>query len=774
MEEQILIIETLPTLECSLENWKEHFYFSKKHNENFEMIVNIFSNWSSNFIFKGQYKLNIKITETINEDHFLEFFFSRFPEDWQNNPKYVLAIFFVYVFHDVFQNNKQHKNIFKNNTDKFLESLKTLNEISLYNFYKFRGSIYGGSRYYFEIIYIKNYDYGFIKLSNSDIFYLVQKYGIKFVASNISKISSILCRKKNKTNAAMQTYFMELLKNNYTAIDEKRLDDEVFIEFFENNIIPKDFYFQRIFSEIDRRSFNLFNETFFTKVVSIARNFDTNKDFFTIFLHKIDYSRENIIPFISNVPENGYPVKDMIIICNRYLYLNENLNSLINIIKSVELFSYLIGSLESFSKIIFLAKSSNFVKNTNITIKQLMELVTPININTILLQGDIHSITYLNFINMFVNYDLHGLFCLAKCFGKEIDKFIYSVDNIDTERDHYEKSKIIAVTCGMLKVKVIYCILNRVPIQIALSGRNATNKEIANVMLDLHTNLYGDGFDEYSFIHVNKSFKISYTYLGIQKRMCFVGSPFKVVKPIDETIEFGESYERTYVELHNRFIGLELSNFDETIFRDFIAFFREHYAKNREDYDLPFFHFKHFYNCILLAFDSNIEIQNKFIEETMQFISSKYLDILQTEKYIERMKSFKAEEKAEKEISSIIQKIKRNRDNDELFKSCQEMLQDSQITPAIKKICDNVQKMCQELFVYKYLAQNPNAIMKCPVCIDLLKNTAFISFNCGHNCCAGCSTHTKICPVCRMAITTRTPVHQNDPIDEELMKKMSE
>lgn len=46
---------------------------------------------------------------------------------------------------------------------------------------------------------------------------------------------------------------------------------------------------------------------------------------------------------------------------------------------------------------------------------------------------------------------------------------------------------------------------------------------------------------------------------------------------------------------------------------------------------------------------------------------------------------------------------------------------------------------------------------ECSICLDNRKDTAF---NCGHVCtCQTCSTRVQICPLCRVAVTTRQKIY---------------
>ena len=744
--------------------------FARDNLANFDLVLDKVEEWIKIFNAKT-FLFFEKNKPCLDDTVFLHSFFQKFPENWKENKKYVSSMIFIFICYNLFEESN-HK-IFKTHVSKFTDAMLTLKDTSKQQIYW----EYSGLRKvfhceYFEVMWLTNPDrLRREKLREDDLWILSQKYGKKFIFCYIKEVCNFVIKQSERFNNRRQ-FFKDFLKEHLNEINEKEFNG-FYIELIEIGILTRDFFVSSHFENFN--SMNLLDPVFFRRLVEKSRGIPIHQDFLTKFLYNIDYKIENIFNFVSNWQEVNHPKEEVMLLFKRYIFnkdiIPSQFNSYVRLMNSIndeQLFREYIKNCKNFFRVAMLRNSSIIVEKFNLTIPDLMSFVQTITKYEFLY--DINSPPYKSFLENFRDHDVYGLFILEKYIGHNIDEYIERIDS----QENFSRDLIISVTRGMLRVKILHCILNKLPFEFKLSGRNATNNDIIVSFRNYHEMMYGNGLEEYSLIHYNKSFDITYKYLDTAKKISLMGFPFFGVKRINESIELKDTSEMIYVEFHNRFVDCVYPNLDKSSFKSFLQYFREKYKTNCDFFEAVKFNFKIFYNTMLISLDPYEDMQNLFIDETIQFVNQRYLDILKQSQYIARIKSFKAEEKAEEEITSIITSLKRKRDECEIFNSCFDALKNEAVPENVKKILKDVVSLRDDFFVNQFLAQNPNTIMKCQICCDFLKNSAFINFNCGHNCCAGCSTKLpgNICPHCREPITSRNSIQQIESVEKELLEKM--
>jgi len=773
MEINELEENSLPTPDITFNCLSAYLDFAKNNISNFELVRDVLSEWVIYWSNKNDpwiNHLNYQRNILIEDEEFLEIFFSNFVENWSSEPKNSLSIIFIYICLGLFEKIDKYPNIYHQKIEMLVESFKDLPiPSSIRTFWTYGKFKLFFLRQYFDSIWQFNNDFFYQcneKLENEDFMYLCEKHGISFANFHMRSCIVFLFKVEYKD------YFKTFLMKNRYFISEKNLIIDDIYALIDEGILENDFFIDSAELPFEKCSFNIFNIDFFQNLVKCSRDINVNSDFLSLLLYKIDYSVDNFYRFLAEFPENGYPIEGLYHFFRRYFVFDtENIFKIFNNIRSEELFTYLIRLLRNDEKILLLRKSSKIVAKFGFTVTNILSMINP----TTKLENyfEINSRYYLTFLENFIHYDVYGLFALAKYFGKIIDNIISRVDKIDPLRDRFDKNRIVDSLNGMVKVKIIYCILNKLPIKINLYGQHITNNNVIYLLHNIHSILYGNGLENYSFIHLNRTFMLTYFYNGTMKKISFAGIPFRSVKKIDETIVFVNNWEKIYVRLHNILMNVIISDFDLGVLRNFLIFFKEDYSSNKIDYESVYMNLRYFYDWMLILFEKNKEILNIFIEETIQFLNPRFLEALKKQQYILIMKSFRAEEKAEEEINSIIQSIKRERDSDDVYLSCKAMIVKDDTTNEMRRICEGMMEKCDKYYIYKYIAKNPNSIMKCPICFDFFKSSSFISFNCGHTYCAKCSSNLTNCPNCRMVISFKNPVVQNEPIDDILMERMN-
>ena len=773
----------------------EHIYENVGDFENIRekmsvMMINVIQKIRENsFNFTVEWNFyemkNERLFDLIASKSFTDVFFSYFSEDWDKNIKNCDCIVFIYMCISLLNKNKDPlllPEIYTQKFDMFFQSsiryFTERNSITCFydwlNFDKIFPS------HYYEILWfakhpmIKNkLNYN---LSDDDIIKMSKKYGMKFILDHFHRVITFISKKTSKEISENQQVLTNILKENSLLIDETSISECDFRKLINMGIILEDFYVSK--TKNNKNYCQLYIHRIFDRIVSESTGLDVNTDFLTQFLDKIERNQSNFFTFLSNFPENGYPMEWIINVIRRYfLEFIKNDNSFMEktftSINSKELFFKLINVLSNQKKVILLKKSNQFLRKFNLTINELVDQVELINSKDIL-PYNIFDQNISPFFNLFNDFDQIGIFVLAKYCGKDIDFIIDMIDKVDTTKQHFDKNKIILITKNLHRIKLLQCHMEHRKFEINISGMNAKLDDIRPEIYILYSSLHNKVTGEYSFIKLNKSFLFKYIYLNQLRTISFAGIPCYSDEPLDETIEFQNSWEKTYIELYNRMLLIRKPEIEETDFLELMSFFREHYESKKSDYENLNFNFMHFYQYLLRKLDSKENLLKIYIEHTTQFVNPKFLDILKDTKYITIMKSFNAEEKAEQEIDSIIKSLKRKRENDETYQACQEALKDETINPIMKKICQKFVSGFDEFLVYEHIAKNPNSIMCCAICYTYYKNSAFINFNCGHSCCAGCTNSLTNCPHCRVEITSKMPVQQTDPIDGVLLSKLRE
>lgn len=767
------------TNELLVEDAYNMLHILKKSFENLNKVKPNINIWVKRYrttftIFVGEIKS--EMTELINDTEFIERYFSEI-SSFNEEDKQTFTVF-IYICLALFS-GENVIDIFKTKikmliecfdglpkNKKFLSSYWSINNISK----KFKIEF---ADYLWEY---ENYRYGYSTtiIDEETICELCKRKGPSFLFACLERITAFVCKKvsKNEVETESHRYLVEFVKANIGKRSEWHIPDKIFRNLYSNGFFKKDFFFSKLRKGNSRCFLSIFNQEVFNQIVEKARELPIKKDFFTVFLNMIDYSVDNVLTFISQFPENGYPFEDICVIFSRYFSMHNNNSFLqiINAIKSKELFLYVLGLLPEERIPFFLSRSDPYIRKLGLKSSELINFMPKRNS------------TYFDLVELFditLNADFNGVIMLQKYFHNYIDLIIERIDNADRETQTIDKGKIIASTMRLIKIKLMHCIINDLPIEFKLSGRNVTNDDIKLIILDYHATYYGiDNFNNYSFLLKNKTFILKYYYHGEENTMSLCGPLLKIGKELDSTI-FEHSWERVFVELFNEHVKrMRSKNIED--FKIFLNFFREHYTNNQSDYHSPNFNFKHCYQQMLQIIDlsKNVEMLNLFIEKTMEFINPRYLEVLNEPKYVEKMKAFKSEEKAEKEVSDVIRVLKRERETNNIFLQCQQAMQDENLTPAMKKLCETVLSHSNEFLVYKYITKNPSTLLKCPICTNLLKTSAFLAFNCGHIICADCLTtmpnEMKICHTCRVPITSKNSIQQSDPIDDELLQKLCE